>query len=191
MGASFRMEICALHDAVRTSRRATTMELTRVERMILRNQFRILAKLEPNESDYYEQAQTVLEEGYEAHYEGLFQDVDEDTLSEQQCGEVTAILNMFREIKIGLSKLEDTSGINMYRAAFDGFDFNDSHELRLGKYAEFFCEKLDRFDEIRPSSYNSHALRLTDYRHMMMRMPTLKGGEVMTKEQIIQVVGSP
>lgn len=78
----------------------------------------------------------------------------------------------------------------MSKAMFDGFDFNDSHELRLGKYAEFFCEKLDRFDKIRPSSYNSHALRLDDYREMLARMPKIHGKEAMTKEQIIAVVGS-
>lgn len=165
------------------------MQLSRLERLMLSNQFKILSLLEPKEAAYYEQAKEILDNGYEGHYEGLFQDTDEETLSEEECGEVTEILNMFRNINYGLSKLGDTSGIWMHKATFDGFDFNDSHELRLGKYAEFFCEKLDRFDEIRPQSYNSHALRLDDYREMLSRMPNIRGTEVMTKEQIIAVVG--
>ena len=110
------------------------MELSRTERLLLANQFKILGLLEPDESDYYDQAKEILENGYEAHYDGLFQNIDEDTLTAEQCGEVTEILNMFRDINHGLSKLDDKSDIWMHKATFDGFDFNDE-ERAIGTLA--------------------------------------------------------
>lgn len=98
---------CALVNPTETGLK---LELSRTERLLLANQFQILALLEPSESDYYDQAKEILEIGNEDHCEGLFQNIDEHSLTAEQCGEVTEILNMFRDINHGLSKLEDTSG---------------------------------------------------------------------------------
>jgi uncharacterized protein len=71
------------------------MHLSMTERLILRNQYRILEKLYPNESESYSQFQRILESGYEMHYLEMFQTIDEDIMPREQSKEVLDILSMY------------------------------------------------------------------------------------------------
>ncbi|WP_276590221.1 YfbU family protein [Enterococcus faecium] len=52
------------------------------------------------------------------------------------------------------------NSIDNYYIQFKGFDFNSSTEFKLALYAQFFIEKLNRFQEIVEDSdfntFNSH-----------------------------------
>ena len=58
------------------------------------------------------------------------------------------------------NKLKDINSIDNYYIQFRGFDFNSSTEFKLTLYAQFFIEKLNRFQEIVEDSdfntFNSH-----------------------------------
>lgn len=58
------------------------MELTKIERLILMNQYRILAKLYPEEEKDCEIAIKILANGYKYNYSSLFRYMDDD-LSEE------------------------------------------------------------------------------------------------------------
>lgn len=131
------------------------------QRLILINQFEILKQLNSYDADYYSEKIEILKEGYEYHYDDVFSEVS-NPLSEESSKFVIDILNMYRDITFSKNKLssEDSKILADEITYFKGFDFNDSLEVRLGGYAQFFIEKLDRFKELVEDKdfdgFNSH-----------------------------------
>src|SRR5436309_1114793 len=100
----------------------TTMKLSRTERLMLSNQYRILEALYPNERKSLEEKRVAVESGYELHYEWLAEHVyqDKDCMNEAQSREVLDILAMFDAIKIAYDHLQDKTGIEEHRVKFSG-----------------------------------------------------------------------
>ena len=91
------------------------MKLTKTERWILSNQYRILEKLCPDEADEFAEAREVVECGYEQDYGGISQHIDKVPMSVEDCKEVVDILLMFSEMKYAFDTLDDKSGIDLER----------------------------------------------------------------------------
>src|SRR5688572_15542499 len=100
------------------------MDLSRTERLILANQYRILEALFPADADYYRDKRTALEHGFEYHYDEVAGDILSDTLSAERCNEVIEILQMYRSLTYAYRALEDKSGIEPRAIDFPGFDGN-------------------------------------------------------------------
>lgn len=49
---------------------------------------------------------------------------------------VIDILDMFSILQDSYNRLEDKTGIEEFKLKFSGFDFNNSHELRLSGFAD-------------------------------------------------------
>ncbi|HAQ2670882.1 TPA: YfbU family protein, partial [Enterococcus faecium] len=133
--------------------------MDKFNRLTLINQFEILKALNPNEEKYYAEKIEILTEGYEYHYSEIFENIS-DPLPEEDSRFVLDILNMYRDITFSKNKLKDINSIDNYYIQFKGFDFNSSTEFKLALYAQFFIEKLNRFQEIVEDSdfntFNSH-----------------------------------
>src|SRR5579883_1589738 len=100
------------------------MTLSKVERLILANQFRILEKLDPGgEAGSFQQALEILEHGYTLDYEALVSHFH-DEVPEQTCSEVIDILNLYRALTKALRELPEGS-LNQNEATFKGFDGNE------------------------------------------------------------------
>lgn len=163
------------------------MELTRTERWILYNQYRIIELLtdDEHEENRAREAQTVLKDGYTTLYRTYCPAYD-DGVSEDLCREVFDILNLFRIMKFS------NTGVDPKRLRFPGFDGNDETELKCLSFAKFFCDELEekRYPEIeRPDDFNSHMPMLDAYRAMLaewrrMRSPGLN----LTKEQVERIL---
>jgi uncharacterized protein len=162
------------------------MNLTRVERMILANQCRILEKLYPE--DGYAEVREVLENGYELHYNWIAERVYEETLSEDRCKEILDILSMFEALKFSYEKLTDKSGIDEHDIRFRGFDGNN--EPTEHSYAQFFCKSRRAFGEIVKGEVpNSHSPSLDIYRRMLRVWRDVRKLDdlILSKEEIIQI----
>ena len=59
----------------------TDIKFTRVERLLLANQYKILERLDPDEADYYTRHRIALERGYEGDYEEVAGVIAKETLS--------------------------------------------------------------------------------------------------------------
>ena len=139
------------------------MELTKPERLILLNQYRILAKLEPDDSRASEEACEILRNGYALEYEKLGSYVD-PAVSEAECREVKDILDMYRALKIARGKLpEETFGEG--DTVFPGFDGNN--ETEHFAYATFLIETQNKWPESKRDPRNSHRPMLARYRSML------------------------
>ncbi|WEA46827.1 YfbU family protein [Priestia aryabhattai] len=172
------------------------MKLSRVERLIISNQFKILEKLYPEEKEYYEVDRKAIEEGYEIHYEEIIGNViSEDELSEEAAREVLNILSMYRAITFSYKKLTEEEKLEIdkkYDVKFEGFDANDPEEIKLLMYTRYFIIDKDRFQELVYNAeypdFNSHSPKLDTYRKMLTLFKSYNNSNL-SKEQIIKLLG--
>lgn len=166
------------------------MRLTRTERWIISNQYRILERLCPDEAESLREDREALEHGYELHYGWMCQHVysDEQAMTEEESTEVIDILDMFSTIKSNYGKLKDKSGIEEWRVTFAGFDGN--HETKQMAYARYYCRSGGgRFQDLeRGDNFNSHMPVLDRYRKMLAEWKRIGQKRDLTKEDIIQIV---
>src|SRR6266550_8148719 len=73
------------------------LKLTKTERVILANQYRLLEVLVPDEADYFAQRREIVEKGYAIHYSEIDQWFYEE-MEPEASREILDILNMFRAI---------------------------------------------------------------------------------------------
>ena len=165
------------------------MKLSRVERWILSNQYRILEQIYPNEADSLARQRRVLEEGFELEYNWIAQHIyeDQDTLSSEECKEVIQILSMFSAIKRTYEALDDKSGIDEWTTKFAGFDGNT--ETSQLAYARHFCEgDGGRFKDLdRGDALNSHAPALDAYRRLLGEWEQSQDKINLSKDDLIRI----
>ncbi|HEY1831360.1 MAG TPA: YfbU family protein [Acidimicrobiales bacterium] len=153
--------------------------LTLVERNILVLQHEILAQLREDDHDEVEnhlRIVKVLTEGFTGEYDSVFSSIDPE-VPRRDCVLIWDLLNMFQVLKSSLSRLDDDDKAAIgehaeHALAFRGFDFNDSREARLARYAKFVTGD-GRWDELAESfdtnheSGNSHMPLLATYQRML------------------------
>ena len=159
------------------------MKLTRVERWMLANQYQILERLDPENREDYETCRIALERGYELSYDTCANNIDERGLSEEECEEVLAILDMFRALHHSMEKLTDRTGIDLPAVEFDGFDGNN--ESKQLAYAEFYCKHYDAYAEL--TVLNSHGPALGGYRSMRRVWESCVNKHQPTKEEVVAI----
>lgn len=152
------------------------MKLSVTERWILSNQCSILAKLDPEEKNYYEKIREALDSGYELHYapEHITANPDE-IMTEQECREVLDILSMFQVLRQSFERLADKSGVEEDAVRFGGFDGNNEGK-QMG-YTRYYCGRPGdrRFEgDVDPDNLNSHSRRLPLYRAMLAEYNRIK-----------------
>lgn len=167
------------------------MNPTEVERLILVNQYRILAILDPKNKESYDLAADTFMSGYEGAYDWHteFADVSRDGLTKAQCDEVMDILSMYAHLQRSYDRLQDKSGVKPERVDFPGFDGNSETELM--SFCRFLV-KSDKFAYVRQAGrddFNSHMGMLGNYRRMLsVYRPIRDPGVFLTLEQIKAVL---
>jgi len=160
------------------------MKLTKTERWILTNQYRILEKLDPEGARHHAKAREVLESGYALEYgwisEHLF-----DEFSEDSCREVLDILDMCQALQFAYEKIEDKSGIDEWRVHFGGFDGN--YEGSHLAYVRHLIEDEGKFKFLAVKDLNSHCPTLDRYRSMLSEWKTSANKHKLTKEDVLRI----
>ncbi|MFQ2822864.1 YfbU family protein [Aeromonas allosaccharophila] len=123
------------------------MNMSNTERLILSNQYEILAKLNPEKADVYQRASTIIERGYclqILELEKSFGHLDLAT-----CQEVIDTLELHHALAISWGNLDaaDQSEINASRLEFNGY--SRSQERELADYVCFLLEVDKRFPELK------------------------------------------
>ena len=164
------------------------MKLTKTERWILSNQYRILEKLCPDEADEFAEAREVVECGYEQDYGGISQHIDKVPMSVEDCKEVVDILSMFSEMKYAFDTLDDKSGIEAYHVEFPGFSGNT--EFRQLGYARHLCKDKNKFPRVvRKDNLDSHAPLMPLYQSMLEVWKKMPNKDKLTREDVIHLNG--
>lgn len=164
------------------------MELSKLERLNIINQFLILEKLYPEEADYYEKHRIALQHGYTLHYSWIFENLWDD-LSEADCRLVLDTLDVHRAMSFSYKKLESKTNIRETQIEFSGFDGNnESHHLA---YARYFIVDLDRYAELKKNEYpdfNSHCEMIPKYKRMQSAWISLGKSYSLSEEQIKNIL---
>lgn len=167
------------------------VELSKMDRLILSFQLKILEKLYPEEAEYYAQNRKAIEEGYALHYDWLFEHIY-DGLSVEECKEVLEILDMYRAITFSIEDMEDKTGLDHPFIKFAGFDGNT--ETKQMAYTRYFISDLDRYQELRYGKdyrdFNSHCPLLDKYRSMLEEWRKCQNPRQLSKETIIHIVNA-
>lgn len=169
------------------------VRLDKYQRLNLINQFKILEKLYPDEASYYAVNRTALAEGYELHYDWIFESVY-DGLNHEQCNEVLNILDMHRAFLFSFNNLPETeqANIDFEKIKFKGFDGNNEGQL-MG-YVRYFIIELGRFDELKYDSkfpsFNSHSPMIESYQKMLQKWESIEVENKfnLTASQILDII---
>ena len=174
------------------------MKLSRSERWILSNQYRILEKLQADETEvaYFRRCREVIDSGYEIEY-GWIADyiVDEEQcLTREDCKEVLEILDMHRDLKYSYGELADKTGIDEADIFFGGFDGNS--EVKMLGYLHHL-RKEGKYDMLDPGQddFNSHISMLGAYRGMLVVWKALRERrgvrrDSLTHEELLAVIAA-
>lgn len=145
------------------------MKLDKKDRLILINQYKILAKLEVSDSSYYKELIQILENGYEIFYALLDQWID-DEMSIEESRFVLNVLDLYRAIEDIKRKSKDQKLLDHHYGIFPGFDGNNESEY-LG-FTRFLIEVQGKYQEQKPYFYqndhlNSHCPMVNKYKRML------------------------
>jgi uncharacterized protein len=161
------------------------VNLTRIERWMLSNQYRILEALYPDQAKELAKDRLAIERGYELNYDDFTQHIDHDAPTVQECEEVSEILEMFRCLKLAKDKPEDLGSL----LGFQGFD--GSTEATQMRYAEYCCKTLGLFEDLGlKSNFNSHAESLGRYRRMLIEWRGSSNVYELTRDDIMRIANA-
>ena len=167
------------------------MKLDKKDRLILINQYKILAKLDANDATYYKELIQILENGYEIFYSLLDQWID-DEIPVEKSRFVLNILDLYRAIEDLKRKTKDSRLLQHSYGNFKGFDGNNESEY-LG-FTRFLIEIQGKFQEQKQYYYendhlNSHCPMIHKYERMLAKV---KEGEIsiwqMSTEQALSIL---
>lgn len=143
-----------------------------VERTILRNQYKILAALEPNLTETYLQKVEILDNGFEGLYAQTL--VRNERISKEIYEETRDILSMYQTIQLSISQLTtaDKAKVNMEALQFEGFDGRRDEHYHI---ASFLMEDMGLFQDLSEGGVPSYAEgSLEQYKRMLEVHAVLK-----------------
>lgn len=124
------------------------MEMSSIQRLILANQYKFLALLDPSNAAKYERFEAIIKGGFALEFKSL--DSEFSYLSEQECQDVLDTLEMYKALNVSYNNLNDQSTVTPHRLKFVGYcavrEKKYLNYLRFitgteGKYQEFMnCE---------------------------------------------------
>jgi uncharacterized protein YfbU (UPF0304 family) len=166
------------------------MELTKKDRLLLINQYRILAALNKDEESYYKELIEVLERGYSIFYSLVDEWVSED-MPEAAGKFVLDILDLYRALEDLKRSTKDERLMKNPYSYFSGFDgINETQHMG---FCRFLVEKQGKFQEQKPyllktDNMNSHMPMIAKYERMLAVAATLSSIWDMSVEDALKIL---
>lgn len=147
------------------------MQFTIKERLYLINQYKILSKLYPDDSEHYDELREILEDGYEIFYSQIDEWISQD-MSKAEGKFVLEILDLYRAIEDYKRMSKDQEIISNRYSYFRGFDGNN--EGQYMQFARFLINKQNKFSEQKDylrknDNLNSHTPMISIYKKMLSK----------------------
>ncbi|KAB7673295.1 YfbU family protein [Plesiomonas shigelloides] len=119
------------------------MEMTNAQRLIISNQYHLMAMLDPAQADRYRRLQTIVECGYGLQLRELDRHFGE--ISEDDCRTIIDVMEMYHALQVSFNNLADAGTIDRRRLNFLGFDA--ASESHLLGYVRFLTETEGRYPQ--------------------------------------------
>lgn len=167
------------------------LKLSKLDRILMVNQLRILEALYPDEASQISVQREALERGYEMLYTLDFEYIydGDDKMTSEESREVWDTLDMFDAIGRAMPADLDVSSYPVTK--FAGYDGNN--ETKFLSFAQFTVERLNRFQYVpmqKPGHWNSHMPVRPVYRRMLdvwKRQPSPERF-TLSKERLVEVL---
>lgn len=166
------------------------MELNKRDRLLLINQYKILASLNKDEADHYQELISILENGYAVFYSQFDEGVWDD-MSQEDGQFVLNILDLYRAIEDVKRSTKDKQLLLHAYSFFRGFDGNN--ETGHMSFCRFLIETQGKFQEqqqylLKNDNLNSHMPMIDKYSRMLDMAKTLPHIWTMNPEQALTVL---
>lgn len=169
------------------------MEITKKERILLINQYKILKALDTENTSKYEELIEILENGFEILY-GQIDEWISDDMPSSEGKLVLDILSIYRIIEFyKQDNPDDLEVINHDYSTFLGFDGNNEAEYL--SFTEFLIEHQGKFSEqlkykVKNDHFNSHFSMINKYKNMVAKWKEFQGESSysLSKEKILQIL---
>lgn len=161
------------------------------ERLILAQQSRILAAVDPKQREDHVFVAEVFENGFTNYYGDAFTVITPE-FGEQDTDYVSKIMGIYFDIQYSYyHKLTEEERKEVGSVAFPGFDGNDTQDIYRAQFARF-CMKHGRYESLKcmGSDLNSHMTVGHKYRAMIRRYEEMGSPRELTADQIKNVMGS-
>lgn len=143
------------------------MEMTNAQRLILSNQYNLMAQLEPNNAEKYKRLQTIVERGYGLQMREL--DKNFGRMEEETCREIIDIMEMYHAMQESNKMLEEAErkDVDQRRLQFLGFDI--ATECQLVNYVRFLTDSEGLYPQFDKADhhFNAQMPMLEKYRRML------------------------
>ncbi|MCJ2375379.1 YfbU family protein [Vibrio sp. ZSDZ34] len=144
------------------------MEMTNAQRLILSNQYYLMAKLTPENAAKYQRLQTIVERGYELQMREMNKEFG--CLVEDECREVINVMEMYHAMQESNKMLtdEERKDVDQRRLQFLGFDI--ATEAQLVNYVRFLVDSEGLYPQFDKADhhFNSQMPMLDKYRRMLI-----------------------
>lgn len=146
------------------------MNLSKKDRLLLINQYKILAALDKDDASHYGELIQILENGYSIFYSMVDEWVSED-MPEEESRFVLEILDLYRAIEDIKKKSRNEDIEKHLYSFFKGFDGNNETEYMA--FSRFLIQEQDKFREqekylIKNDNMNSHMPMIEKYKRMLV-----------------------
>lgn len=155
---------CSENSPINTTAKASAPKLTKVERLLLANQYRIMNMIDPDDSREHQKIIDCLYEGY-LHRLDIFDHINEQ-IDNTIHSDVFRILQLYRSIYDALNVLWAEPSEPRKQLPFPGFDGNE--ESSYYAYTNYLLEREGLYKELQSNSgYNSHCPMWPKYVSML------------------------
>ena len=160
------------------------MEFTKKERVLLINQYRILASLNKDDEEHYSELIAILENGYEIFYSMVDEWISDD-MPEEEGRFVLDILDFYRIVE-DISRL-----IEHAFSIFRGFDGNNESEYM--SFARFLINQQGKFSEQQDylrknDNLNSHMPLVQTYKAMLRKWEEMDKRMSLSVDEAISIL---
>lgn len=166
------------------------MEFTKKERVLLINQYRILASLNKDEEEHYSELIAILENGYEIFYSMVDEWISDD-MPEEEGRFVLEILDLYRIIEDTKRSSKDSRLIEHAFSIFRGFDGNNESEYM--SFARFLINQQGKFSEQQDylrknDNLNSHMPLVPIYKAMLRKWEEINNRMPLSVDEAISIL---
>ena len=143
------------------------MDMTNAQRLILSNQYYLMAQLDPTNAEKYQRQQLIVERGYELQIREL--DKEFGCIPEQDCREIIDFMEMYHAMQESYKMLtpECQERVDARRLQFLGFDI--ATEAQQVNYVRFLTSSEGLYPQFDKADhhFNSQVSMLDKYRRML------------------------
>lgn len=166
------------------------MEMTNAQRLILSNQYILMAQMDPANTAKYHRLQTIVERGYGLQMRELNKDFG--CLSEEECRLVIDYMEMHHAMQESYKMLDTDKQVDVDPRRLQFLGFDAATESQLVHYVRFLTEEEGLYPQFEKAehNFNSQVPMLDKYQRMLQTWRNCPRQYHLSATEIQQIVNA-